>query len=703
MEPLDLDALFELRSPSAVTVSPDGSRAAFLLTESDVDADEERTSLFVVPTDGSRDPHRLTRVADAGSPAWGPDGDRLAFLAARDEDVSLAVRPEGGEDAKEEDARGADEADEDPKSQVWSFDLARGGDARQVTDFEEGVEAFDWGPDGDRLVVAARDPTDEQREYLERVRDDGPIEVTRTQHRVDGKGWQDDVRTYLFVVDRETREARRLDDAYARGARAAFAGPQPAWGPGERIAFVSCFGESPDETYAQDAYAISPDGTGLERLTDGGLSAGSPRWSPDGDRLAFAANDATNACAPTEVYVVDGAADDSGAVTVRSVSHSLDRTALGGPVWTDEGSLLARAGDGGRARLVALDADDPVRIFGAQGKDRDLLDFDAAGGRTAALLSHPSDGEDLFAASTDGVRADAGEGDGTAGDASADDDAELVGLTALNESVLADAALPSCERVRFEDGDGVEIEAVVYLPADFDANDPEPRATIAHVHGGPLWFDAPRFDRDYAYWTGRGYVVCAVNYRGSTSYGREFAESIRGEWGPREADDIVSGVEELVDRGWADPDRLFVSGFSQGGINTLHVVTRSDAFAAAAPEHGIYDFYSNFGTADMHQWYVNDLGYPWENPERYRDISTISDVDEIATPLLITAGEDDRRCPAAQAEQLYVSVSRAGVESKLVVYPGEHHAIGAPERAKHRLETLTEWFEAHDPANASGE
>ncbi|MFC7202169.1 S9 family peptidase [Haloferax namakaokahaiae] len=698
MESLDLESLFDLRTPRSVALSPDGSRAAFVVSEFDTGADERRNSLFVVPTDGSRDPHRLSRVSSAGNPAWSPGGNRLAFIATREEDIELAVQSSG--DETDDDADGNDDgegeddetdsnSDDEPKPQVWLFDLALGGDARQVTEFDEGVSDFDWGPRGERLVVAARDPTDEQREYLDARRDDGPIELTRIQHKVNGQGWQDDVRTYLFVVDVETREATRLDDAYARGARAAQFGPQPAWGPSDRIAFVSYFGDDPDETYVQDLYTIAPDGSERERLTDGTLAAGGPRWSPTGDRVAFTAGDATNACAPTEVYVAAGAGDTDENTEVRSVSHSLDRTTLWPPVWTDEDTLFAQVTDGGQARLVALDAgaDDPVRVFEAQTDGRDLLDFDAMGKTTVALLSHPSEGMDLFAAETAKLRDDTSEND---------TDCDPTRLTELNEALLSDAALPSCERVTFENSDGDEIEAIVHLPADFDSADPEPRPTIVHIHGGPMWYDAPKFSFDYAYWTGKGYVVCNVNYRGSISYGQAFTETIRGQWGPREADDIISGVEALVSRGWADPDRLFVSGFSQGGINTLHVVTRTDMFAAAAPEHGIYDFYSNFGTADMHQWYVNDFGYPWENPDGYRAISTIQDVDEISTPLLITAGGEDWRCPPSQAEQLYVSASRAGVESKLVVYPNEHHDIGAPERAKHRLAALTEWFESHD-------
>lgn len=683
---LSTEDLYNTVVPTAVAVAPSGDRIAFVVREVDPDENAFVTSLCVVPSDGGEPPHRLTRVPGADAPTWSPDGTKLAFLAARDRDVTRRI----GRDRADEDADGDDETgdtsanDDEPKQQLWVFDLARGGDAYQVTAFEEGVRGFDWAPDGRRFVVAAREPTEEQREYLAGIREETqPYEVTRLQHKRDGQGFLDDVRTYLFVVeDAEgtTPEAAvRLDDAYGRGAFESALGLQPAWGPTDRIAFASYFGDEPDGTYALDAHTIAPDGGDRRAFTDGDVTVVGLEWSPDGAQLAFGARHSTNFYRPGQIHVIDPTTDER-----RVVSGQLEPHLWTGLTWLDDETLLAAIADEGCTRLAQLVAtgEDPRHVFSAQGDGRTITQFDATATTTAMVVSHPTAGVDVHAMATDDLP---GATDATR-------------LTALNDDLFEEAALPTCERIRFENADDLEVEGLVYFPDGIDpASVADPLPLICQIHGGPTAYDAPGFRFDVAYWTGQGYAVLNVNYRGSTSYGAAFCESIRGEWGPRETDDILSGVDAVVERGWADPDRLFITGFSQGGINSLYVVTRDDRFAAAAPEHGIYDFVANFGTADMHQWYVNDLGVPWENAADYRAISSIQDVDRIATPLLITAGEHDWRCPPSQAEQLYVSAKRAGVDAKLVIYQDEHHNLSRPDRAIHRIETLTAWFDDHDP------
>jgi dipeptidyl aminopeptidase/acylaminoacyl peptidase len=208
MDELPTEAYYDLTGPGGVTVSPGGERVAFTASESDPDGDEKVGSVFTVLADGSRDPHRLTRASAAWNVEWSPDGSKLGVLMARDTDTELRVgREEDGETDESEDKASDEEAedeagdaddeedeengangDDEPKPQVWVYDLELGGDARQVTDREHGVRDFDWGPEGERVVIAARDPTDEEEEYLDQRGEGGPSRPSASSTSSTGRG-----------------------------------------------------------------------------------------------------------------------------------------------------------------------------------------------------------------------------------------------------------------------------------------------------------------------------------------------------------------------------------------------------------------------------------------------------------------------------------------------------------------------------------
>ncbi|MFD1512343.1 S9 family peptidase [Halomarina rubra] len=693
MEPLSTTAYYDRTQVGSPALSPSGDRLAFVATEFDQREDERRSSVFVVPTDGSRDPHRLTRVSDASSPTFSPDGSTLAVVMTRERDVALRVGLDEDTDTDDEAADGDDadaegEGDDEDvatgegKPQVWTFDLEWGGDARQVTDREHGVREFDWSPDGERIVVAGRDPTDDEQEYLDDREDGGPVETERLQHKRDGSGWLDTVRSYLFVVDVASRESRRLDDTGLPPSVADSAGRQPAWG--ERgVAFLGYDGDAPDDTYACDVFLADPDEGAVECLTDGSATCISPVWSPDDDRLAYRARDPENWYRPADLRVHDVASGE-----VRTVSEGIDRTLMSAPRWLDDESLVGLVGDEGWTRFARFHLDErPERVYEAQSRAETVRSFDVADETVGLALSAPDRGTDLYAMSTTGL-----DDEGTA---------DRTRLTDVGAEFVAEYGTLRARRVTF-DSEGQTVEGIAYYPEAFDPDDPEPSPLVLDIHGGPMAYDDPGWDFDAAFWTTRGYVVFRVNYRGSTSYGRAFSEQLKGRWNTLEVQDLQAGVDWMVESGWVDPERLFCTGFSQGGVNTAYMVTHTDRFAAAAAEHGVYDLYSSFGTDDSQNWLEADFGLPWENPDGYRDASSIVDVGNVETPLLVTAGENDWRCPPTQAEQLYVSVRKRGVDAKLVVYQDEHHAISDPDRAVHRLETLEEWFGRYGGPTADG-
>jgi dipeptidyl aminopeptidase/acylaminoacyl peptidase len=316
-----------------------------------------------------------------------------------------------------------------------------------------------------------------------------------------------------------------------------------------------------------------------------------------------------------------------------------------------------------------------------------------------AVLSAPTEGTDLYAVDV----ADLDDGASGDGIGSGTPEPESVRrLTAVNESLIDEFAMPEATRVEWE-SDGWTLDGVVYHDPATDPTDGDHPLVVA-IHGGPMSYDEPVFSFAHAALTSRGYLVFRPNYRGGTSRGRAFTAELSGAWGTAEVDDIAAGVASLADRGWVDPDRVFGHGFSYGGIAQGFLVTREpDLFAAAAPEHGIYDLRSAFGTDDTHTWFEAEYGLPWENPEAYDAATAILDAGNIETPLLVMAGGEDWRCPPSQSEQLYVAARKRGVDAELVVYPDEHHDIGDPDRAIHRLEKILDWYETHDPALEDGD
>lgn len=670
---MDADAYYDITHIGDLAVSPEGDQVAYIAREADPDEDQMRGSVFVVPTDGSRAPHRLTRVADASSPTWSPDGRFLGFIATRDEDTELAV----SDDEDEFDPEDEEESETEPRSQVWVFDMELGGDARQITTLDRGVDGFDWGPEGERIVVTARDPDDASESYLDQIEDDGPIEIDRLQHKHDGSGWTDEATSYLFVVDVESRETARLDGANDRGYDISL---QPAWGD-DRIAYVSSDASDPDDTAVTDLYTIRPDGTGRRCITDGDLSVRSPHWGPANERIAFVGRDPVNFYLPAELFVTDETRDG-----YTSVSGSLDRTiGYGGLSWLDQETILGPIADDGWTRLCTFDVDDdsPNRTFTVQSRGETLQRggaVDVAGRRVVAVFSNPADGTDIYTFDVE--------------DLEGSEDSRTR-LTTVNEDLLGSLQTMSCHRISFESSDDETVEALAYVPETFDPDDPDPRPLLLKIHGGPMSYDAPGWGFDEQFFVEEGYLVLEVNYRGSTSYGAAFCEALRGAWNGQEVADLLAAVDDVIERDWVDPERMCVTGFSQGGVNTGYLVTATARFDAAAAEHGIYDLTSSFGTDDSQVWLTADNGVPWENPDLYREQSAIHDIGDVETPTLVTCGENDWRCPPSQSEQFYVSLRKAGVDAKLVVYQGEHHNIGDPDRAIHRIEELRDWFQRH--------
>ncbi|MCL5970954.1 MAG: S9 family peptidase [Firmicutes bacterium] len=693
---LMLDDFYLLTPVKEVRLSPDGQRLAYIQSQAIKEDNDYSSNLWMTLTDGSAEPYQISRqMVHDHHIRWSPDGRYLAILSKRGAELELKAPTKDGKDPEE------------PVDQIWVYDMLWGGEPRQITHRPEGAQSFSWAPDGTRLVFAGRDPSPQQVNYLKSIRDKkspGPWVLDRVQHKYDGEGYLDDVNSHLFVVDVKSRSVQQITHGEASELN-------PQWSPdGSWILFQSNRTGDVDNNRRVDLWLITPDGSTAHRLTQGDVDAQHPAFSPDGRWVAF-----TSSTTPENQYVLtrlwkialadaspisefpanigQGWSQIGGVVPdvfvgdpvanaqvypkpfkrspMEMVSKDFTGTIDGPVIWTESDQILTVASMLGQAKLVSFDSNGKWHVLQPPDRTGTVYDFDAQSSEIVLLMGFPDTGPEAFRL-----------------------DNETLGprLSRGSAEWLSNRQLGTFQWIQYANHEGETIEALMLTPPGFKPGTSR-LPLLVSIHGGPMSYEAPEFEFETQYWAGRGYLVLLVNYRGSTSYGEAFCQSIQGSWGPREHDDVMGGVDYVIAQGWVDPDRLFITGFSMGGIMTNWAVGHTDRFRAAVTEHGVFDYVSAFGTDDCHLWWQDDMGVPWQNLERYYQTSPASGLANIHTPLLITAGEWDWRCPLSQAEQLYVSLKKRGVPTELVIYPKEHHESDSrPRRAIDRLARIDRWF-----------
>ncbi len=271
-------------------------------------------------------------------------------------------------------------------------------------------------------------------------------------------------------------------------------------------------------------------------------------------------------------------------------------------------------------------------------------------------------------------------------------------VTALNDALFAQRTLGRIERIAYTSAaaDKLPIEGWIVYPPGFDPKRKYP--LILEIHGGPDASYGERFDIEKQVLAGAGYVVLYVNPRGSTAYGDAFVNKITDNFPGDEFDDLMSGVDAVIARGFVDPARLYVTGGSGGGTLTAWLIARSDRFRAAAVLYPVIDWQSQALTSDILPLIVNGFfhGTPWSQPEEYRRRSLLPTADKVRTPTLVMAGEADYRTPISESEQYYAALRFHGVESAFIRYPMENHGLRMfPSHFAAKVAHIIGWFEEH--------
>ncbi|MGW5683221.1 S9 family peptidase [Nonomuraea sp. NPDC003754] len=632
MKPADISLLHTLGTP---TVSPDGTHAVVAVTRPDLEADEYRGELWLVPTDGGAPPRQLTAGRRDAEPAYSPDGQWLAFTRAES----------GG------------------RPQVHVMPTA-GGEPWKVTDQPLGAGKPVWSPDSRRIAFVARVP--EEGRYGDAKPDkERPRRITTLKYRLDNLGFYTDRRSHVFVTD---PHASRISVPPAvQVTEGDFDHDAPAWSPdGTLLAFSAARHDTRHHTHYADIWLAGPDGTGLRQITDTTLSAGQPRFTPDGATVCFvaAAPGPTGRTLVAEHYGVWSVPADGSAPPRRLTAAEPYHLANNGVIATTGDGVLFPSENRGASDLllVPYDGADPeILISGA----REVYAPAHAAGTIVATVADQTSAGELVA-----LR-----------------DGKEITLTAF----AALTPLP-LEEITTAAPDGYPVHGWIVRPA---GDGPHP--VLLMIHGGPFTqYGWHVFDEAQVY-AAAGYAVVMGNPRGSSGYGQAHGKAVIGDVGAVSATDLLALLDAALATGGLDSGRVGVLGGSHGGYMTTWLAAHhGDRFRAAISERAVNAIDSFHGSSDIGWAFALDLY--GADPAGWAELSPLSHASGIDLPFLIIHSEHDWRCPVEQAQRLFVALKLRGVETEMLLFPGEGHEMsrsGLPSHRVARFEAILDWWERH--------
>jgi len=654
--PIGPEVALRLHTISDPSISPDGSRVAYSLSWAEQPSLEGRSRIMMQDLDGGKT-EEFTQGDRDTAPRFSPDGLTLAFLRR----------------------------DGEGKRQVWVMG-ANGGEARMVSAAPLGVSDFVWSPDGTKLALCAdvEPATEMEAPSPQGVPQEMPqvTVVRRIRYRYDTLGWRGDAHTHIFVVDVDA-----LDPEPGKQiTNGDWDDLAPVWAPdGSKIAFMSGRRDDRDSRDLAQVYVVSlngaDDGGEPEMWSQGLTSVGALAWEPEGNCLAVVGTEQPDGMALWQgwLYVVEPGQTPR-RLTDDSIKPQLGFPALGRPSelrWTKEGNILFLGESRGESHLFQVPVDGgPVirRDGGAQ--QSAALTVDRAARRAVVLSSSPECPSYLQL-----VNLETGTG---------------VQVSTHNQDYLDEHTPASLEKFTVERG-GLAMECRLWLPPDFDSSRSYP--LILDIHGGPNGAFYDSFVPVQQVLATSGYLVLAVNPRGSSTYGDDFMMAVVDDWGGEDYLDLMGAMDAILERPYVDRDRLGVHGYSYGGYMSSWILGQTDRFRAAVVAAPCINLLSMYGTSDIGVSFGEvHWGGSMLDAEKLLKHSPITYAANVTAPVLLLHGEADHRCPIGQSEEYFVALKRQGKEVELVRFPGCYHSFPRTGHAKMREEYLARtlaWFERY--------
>jgi dipeptidyl aminopeptidase/acylaminoacyl peptidase len=643
------DLALRYRSIEATAMSPNGELVAYVVRTAYTEGEtsEFRTHIQVAGTDGERDVHFTRGEASFTDPAFSPDGRHLAFLSTRASKAEPPKTP--GSDA------------EPPKSQIWVMPID-GGEAEALTAADGGVSAFAWSPDSRHLAFIAADPETEDEKLRKKEKRD-VILVNR-----DFK-YGHLYRVALAEDAGGGRETRRLTED-------AFHVVGLDWSPdGAWIAFSHAPDPRINTTLSHvDLSRVPAAGGAVEPLVVREGVDTSPRYSPDGRWIAFTSNGGTlERVGLADVHLVPA---EGGAV--RALAHTRDRNATLVDWAPDSRSVVFTEADGLSQRAFRLTLDGEVETLTPGDGVFTAVSLDAGHQRLAWVWQDSEAPPEVWV--------------GRPGESPA------TKVSHVNDG-LPMPPMGRTERVSWTSTGGLPIEGLLTYPVGWSPGRRVP--LVLNVHGGPAGVFSSTFTGAAAIYQLQlfaelGYAVLRPNPRGSTGYGRDFRYANVKDWGHGDFDDLMAGVDHAIAIGVADPNRLFLMGWSYGGYMTSYAVTRTARFRAASMGAGLPDLVSMVHTTDIPDYLAAHMGGElWTDYDTYRKHSAIYRLDQVTTPTQVIHGAVDLRVPFTQGQELFVGLERLSVPTEMVVYPRTPHGPREPKLLIDVSLRILDWFERH--------
>ena len=731
--PVTFEDLWRLKFVGNPEVSPDGNKIAWVQTNVNPDKNGYESSIWMSQRktcdEGSffEKPKRITYGmkspdlgAREGSPRFSPDGKYLAFTSNRS-----------------------------GQNQIWILDLERGGEARQLTQGEEGKSGITWSPDGRSIAFVSREPKEKEEKEEPHKSKDVTV-VTKLRYKANGVPYIVDPRPrQIFIIDVETGEEKQLTfgeyDCYS-----------PAFSPdGKCLAFNSCREPDWEIEGVPDIWVLTLETGDIKRLTDGRGPAGSPVYSKDGKYIAYYGNLRKDvAAAKSEILVIPVQGGEPRVLTEnfdRSMGCSVSTDSKmdgggSGPYWSAKGKFIYfLATDRGYSKIfkVAVDTCEIWEVCqeGAYGCSHtsDCANPEVSQGCKHQNLETPSvvqgaeyppvitsfslahTGEEEIFVFIGGSELNPGDVYVACGVSDQPVDVkphgasvkgwqytvvssrhvfnQVIRLTSVNGEVLSNLHLSKPEPFIFQSSDGLEIEGWMIKPIDFDPARKYP--AVLEIHGGPAVTYGLAFFHEFQLLASNGYGVFYCNPRGSLGYGEWFAQQVIADQGGMDYQDIMVLRNVMEGVGWVDTSKVGVTGGSYGGFMTNWIVGHTDKFAAAVTQRSISNWYTKYGTSDI-GFYGNKKSMGnrdlWDSEGWLMERSPIRYAPSVNTPILIIHSEQDYRCPMEQAEQWYVALKRLGKTVEFVRFQGESHELsrsGKPWNRKERLRHMLRWFDQY--------